>query len=132
MKIPVQYVPARIMRMARGRELTEKEVYAAAMFCYFEEHNWLLRSGMSTNFPRGYKVQNSAKNFGMKPGKSQARPEGYDVLRWALIDGLSFAQIAMRCGWKTSPRTMHRAGKRLLRDYLVLFARQLTDVAIVA
>lgn len=126
--IPHRYVPKRVVSMAKGGDLKHEQVYAAAMFCYFEEHQWLLDAGIGTNFPRGHKVQSSMKTaVAKRVGRSVKKPDCYDILRAGLIDGITFPDLALRANFTASPRTMHRYGRELLRSSLTLFARQLDD-----
>lgn len=135
-----QYAPKRIHSMMRSGLLQRSEVKAAATFAYFEYHQWLLFSGMQSNFPKGYKVQTSVRNHGMRGGMSQAKPVkwDYDILKWALIEEVSFKDIAYRCLAKRqgksirgakgiANRTAHRKGIELFRQSLARFAAALAS-----
>lgn len=131
---PVRYLPRRVASLIRKGVLKRSHGKAAALFCYFEEHEWLLYSGVSTNFPKGYKVQSSPKGHSSHPGKSQAKPPKlqYLFLREFLVLSRSFADCARAHHvWRDSaeampsPRTLHRLGTQYLRQYLEYFEKLL-------
>lgn len=121
--VPVRYLPKRIFTLWRQGVLDRKLVYAAAMFCYFHEHEWMLHTGVGTNFPQGYKVQTSVKKSDAGRSISQTRPPEItmNVLLWCLIEGAKFREIAIRGGIDGSKRTLHRAGRDLVRKHLGIF-----------
>lgn len=125
----IRYTPMRIRRMGLRRELTRHQVKAAAMFCYFEEHQWLLWSTVGTNFPNGHKVDTSAPGTrSMRSGASQAQPVDYNLLRDALLEAVPFPELYRRHGGRgVSNREAHRRGKKMLVEALDRFAVLLGD-----
>lgn len=124
-----RYIPPRIAKMAKRRELTRTQIKAAGLFIYFEHHQWLLWATIGTNFPRGYKVDtSSAGTRHNRTGQSQRKPEGYSILRDLLVSELPFADVALRAGYRGSRRTLHREGRHLLGKCLDEFC-ELTKLA---
>lgn len=125
--IPFQYVPKRIVKLFASGELNRDEVWVVSQFCYYHERDWLLHT-VGTNFPRGYKVQSSGP-ITREPNLDSvmARPVGkvYDVLHAALVEGVSFQTLAIAYGMGGVKKTLHRSGKRLLRQMLEKFADHL-------
>lgn len=126
--IPWQYVPKRMMTLYNAGEINKLELYACAMFVYFERNDWLMWS-IGSNFPTGYKVQTSCTV--RDPRLERVFPTHemdvtmMRVLRDVLIAELPFKQVAFRDGNRI---TRHRAGKRLFREMLGNFAGVLKGV----
>lgn len=115
--IPGRYVPARVLKLWKVKELTPVMVKTAAMFCFNEHHLWITRT-IGTNFPRGYKVQTSVRTYDAKLGSVERKPPCYDTLVWLLVDEVPFREVALRCGFIGARRTLHREGKQILRRSL--------------
>lgn len=120
--IPNHYMPPRMWRMWKRREMTALEAYGAAMYVYFTKNQWMIWGGR-TNYRVEF-VSGSMKVFKFG-GECSLRVDQSlcAVLDYCLIEEGRFADVP-GVDYELKRTARHHQGKEILSNALRKFARK--------
>lgn len=120
--IPNHYLPPRMWRMWKRREMTALEAYGAAMYVYFTKNQWMIWGGR-TNYRVEF-VSGSMKLFKFGGECSlQVDQALCAVLDYCLIEEGRFADVP-GVDYELQRTARHHQGKEILSTSLRKFARK--------
>ena len=120
--IPNHYMPPRMWRMWKRREMTALEAYGAAMYVYFTRNQWIVWGGR-TNYRVEF-VSGSMKLFRFGGECTlQVDKSLCQVLDYCLIEEGRFADVP-GVDYQLKRTARHRQGKEILSNALRKFARK--------